>query len=108
MKKIGFMVAMFSLLICMPVLPASAEENQQPVKQDNVQFTESQKTELATIQKRILADKKELIEKYVEYGALSKEEADKMYAHFERHYKMMEQHDFQIPSHRPHTKHMPK
>ena len=100
MKKIGFMVAMFSLLICMPVLPASAE--------DNVQFTESQKTELATIQKRILADKKELIEKYVEYGALSKEEADKMYAHFERHYKMMEQHDFQLPSHRPHTKHMPK
>ena len=107
-KALVICFATLSLLFSILNLPASAEENQDVVKPDSVQFTDAQKTELATIQKRILADKKKLIEKYVEYGALSKEEADKMTSHFEKHYKMMEEHNFQIPSHRPHTRHMPK
>ncbi|MCK1991013.1 YckD family protein [Peribacillus muralis] len=83
--------------------PAAQDTN---VKRESVKFTEAQKTELANIQKRILADKKVLIEKYVEYGALTKEEGDKMLSHFEKHYKMMEEHNFQIPPHRPHSRHM--
>ncbi|MGG3496605.1 YckD family protein [Peribacillus simplex] len=77
-------------------------------KPESVQFTEVQKSEIAKIHKQILADKKKLIEKYVEYGALSKEEADKMFSHFEKHYKMMEEHNFQISPHRPHTGHTHK
>ncbi|MGE6376255.1 YckD family protein [Peribacillus muralis] len=85
--------------------PAAQDTNGNP---ERVQFTEAQKTELAKIQKRILADKKELIGKYVEYGALTQEEADKMISHFEKHYKMMEEHNFQVPQHRPHARHMQK
>ncbi|MEB2628242.1 DUF2680 domain-containing protein [Peribacillus frigoritolerans] len=84
----------------------AAQENK--AKTESVQFTDAQKSEIAKIQKQILADKKILIEKYVEYGALSKEEADKMVSHFEKHYKMMEEQNFQIPPHRPHTQHMHK
>jgi uncharacterized lipoprotein YehR (DUF1307 family) len=84
----------------------AAQENK--AMTESVQFTDAQKSEIAKIHKQILADKKILIEKYVEYGALSKEEADKMVSHFEKHYKMMEEHNFQIPPHRPHTGHMHK
>lgn len=107
-KAFAICLATLSLFFSILNVPVSAEENQEVVKPESVQFTDIQKTELATIQKRILADKKKLIEKYVEYGALSKEEADKMYSHFEKHYKMMEEHNFQIPPHPSHTRHMPK
>ncbi|MGE7603663.1 YckD family protein [Peribacillus sp. NPDC097675] len=106
MKK-AFVICLATLSLYFSILnvPVSAEVNQEVGKPDGVHFTDTQKSELATIQKRILADKKKLIEKYVEYGALTKEEADKMYSHFEKHYKMMEEHNFQIPSH---SRHMPK
>ncbi|MBK5442039.1 MULTISPECIES: YckD family protein [Peribacillus] len=106
MKK--FLVICFavcSLFLLSLNHPASAMDTQKSDKPESVQFTDAQKAELAKIQQQILADKKKLIEKYVEFGALSKEEADKMFSHFEKHYKMMEEHNFQIPPHRPHTQH---
>ncbi|MFD6440706.1 YckD family protein [Peribacillus sp. NPDC060186] len=108
MKK--FLVICFavcSLFLLSLNNPASAKDTQS-ANPESVQFTEAQKSELAKIQQQILADKKKLIEKYVEYGALSKEEADKMVSHFEKHYKMMEEHNFQIPPHRPHSQHKTK
>lgn len=107
-KALVICLAVCSLLLTNFNQPASATENQQTTKPESVEFTEAQKSELALIHQRILANKKELIEKYVEYGALSKEEADKMYSHFEKHHKMMEQNNYQIPSHRPHVQHNPK
>ncbi|MGG4268168.1 YckD family protein [Peribacillus simplex] len=106
MKKFLVIFLTACSLILVTLDYPSAQETK--TKPESVQFTDAQKSEIAKIHKQILADKKKLIEKYVEYGALSKEEADKMVSHFEKHYKMMEEHNFQIPPHRPHRGHMHK
>lgn len=105
MKKAAAICLVFcSFLIFTPFYSVSAQ-SENPEK---VQLTEAQKTEISKLQKEILADKKELVEKYAEYGAISKEEAERMKLHFDKQYDMMKKHNFQIPLHHGHHHHMPK
>ncbi|WP_318506629.1 YckD family protein [Bacillus sp. T3] len=67
--------------------------------QPQVQLTEQQKTELAQLHKDILEKKKEMIQKYVEFGVIEEEKGQMMIAHFEKHYEMMEQNGFMMPRH---------
>jgi hypothetical protein len=64
-----------------------------------VQLNEQQKTELAKLHKDILEKKKEMIQKYVEFGVIEEEKGQMMIAHFEKHYEMMEQNGFMMPHH---------
>jgi len=59
-----------------------------------VKLTDAQKAELAKLHKGILEQKKQLIQKYVEFGVIPKEKADKMIQRFEEHYKMLEENGF--------------
>jgi hypothetical protein len=71
--------------------------------QPDVKLTEQQKTELAKLHKDILEKKKEMINKYVEFGVIPEEKGQMMISHFEKHYEMLEQNGFVWKMH-PHHK----
>ena len=85
------------------------QTQQQPGKQPpgqaqpEVRLTEQQKTELANLHKDILEKKKEMINKYVEFGVIPEEKGQMMISHFEKHYEMLEQNGFVWKMH-PHHK----
>lgn len=95
-----------ALLLVLLAMPAYAEQNK-PVEQDKqVQLTEKQKAELSEIYQDLLEEKKELVQKYVEFGVISKEKGDQMIQKFEKHHKMIEQNGFKL-LHHPHAGHHP-
>ena len=107
-KSIFTSLTLVVLLFGFLILPtAYAEQNKpaEPAKQ--VQLTEDQKAELANIYKDILDEKKELIQKYMEFGVISKEKGDQVIKRLEEHFKMMEQNGFNLPHH-PHASPHPK
>ncbi len=59
-----------------------------------VQLTESQKKELATLQKDILLKRKEVISKYVEYGVMTEEKGKKIISRLEKRYEKLEENGF--------------
>jgi uncharacterized FlaG/YvyC family protein len=69
--------------------------------QPAVQLTEAQKTELAKLHKDILEKKKEMIQKYVEFGIIPEEKGQMIITHFDKHYEMLEQNGFilRMPPH---------
>lgn len=78
---------------------------------EEVKLTDAQKAELAKLHKSILEQKKQLIQKYVEFGVIPKEKGDKMIQRFDEHYKMLEQNGFVLkgpqggPGRGPHDHH---
>lgn len=80
-----------------------AEKPDQQQNQPQVQLNEQQKAELAKLHKDILEKKKEMINKYVEYGVIPEEKGQAMITHFEKHYEMLEQNGFVWKMH-PHHK----
>jgi uncharacterized lipoprotein YehR (DUF1307 family) len=73
---------------------AEVEKPQDAKNTEEVKLTDAQKAELAKLHKSILEQKKQLIQKYVEFGVIPKEQADKMIQRFEEHYKMLEENGF--------------
>jgi uncharacterized protein YlaN (UPF0358 family) len=59
-----------------------------------VQLTETQKKELATLQKDILMKRKEVISKYVEYGVMTEEKGKKIISRLEKRYQKLEENGF--------------
>ncbi|AYA74553.1 hypothetical protein DOE78_03275 [Bacillus sp. Y1] len=97
MKK--FVGIMAACLLSMSIFGAASSfaEVEKPEDANNTQevkLTDAQKAELAKLHKGILEQKKQLIQKYVEYGVIPKEKADKMIQRFEEHYKMLEENGF--------------
>lgn len=83
---------MFAFLtaISSPVYSATSAETTKP----DIQLTEQQKQELATLHKDILNKKKEVISKYVEYGVMSEEKGKKIISRMEKRYQLLEQNGF--------------
>ena len=59
-----------------------------------IQLTTEQKNELAAIQKELLKNKKTLIDKYVEYGVMTKEQGEKINSRFDLRFKQLEKNGF--------------
>ncbi|WP_034671879.1 YckD family protein [Ectobacillus panaciterrae] len=76
------------------LIPVHAETANTNQEQPAVQLTEKQKKELSALHKEILAKKKEVISKYVEYGVMPKEKGDKIISHMEEHYAKLEENGF--------------
>ncbi|WP_419880996.1 YckD family protein [Peribacillus sp. B-H-3] len=105
MKKTALILL---LVISMFTLSSASEvfANEQPAaKAEKVQLTDKQKSELSSIHEDILAKKKELIMKYVEYGMMSKEQGDKIIQRFEEHYNMLKENGYKMPGHYGHRHH---
>ncbi|WP_199880654.1 YckD family protein [Bacillus massiliglaciei] len=105
MKKLILLIPLALFLITGTILPASANHHEMEFKKVN--FTDTQKQELKNLHKKVADDKKNLIQKYAEFGAISQEDADKMISHFEKRLKSLEEHNYQFPVHK-HGKHMPQ
>lgn len=73
--------------------PVYSVTNEQVVK-PNAQLTEAQKQEIAALHKDILAKKKQLVNKYVEFGVISEEKGKKIISRMEQRYQKLEQNGF--------------
>ena len=106
MKKLVFSLLAFTFLLTagFNVSALANETKAAPEQEKTVTLTQAQQAEIGAIHKELLAKQKQLIQKYVEFGALSKEKADQVNNHFEKHYERMEQNGFEFPQHR-HQKH---
>ena len=99
-KQIVTSLTTVALLLGFFIMPTYAEQSKPPVEPEKqIQLTESQKAELAEIYQDLMEEKKELIQKYVEFGVLSKEKGDKIIQKFEEHYKLAEKNGFTLPHH---------
>ncbi|WP_157256144.1 DUF2680 domain-containing protein [Bacillus timonensis] len=83
-------------------IQASAEMGKD-VESPKVELTDKQKQELDKLYLDLLKTKKEILNKYVEFGVLSKEKADKKRNWLDEHYEKVKEHGY-IPLHR-HKKH---
>lgn len=107
MKKLVFSLLAFTFLLTAGFNVSALANNETKAaaeQEKTVTLTEAQQAEIGAIHKELLAKQKQLIQKYVEFGALSKEKADQVNNHFEKHYERMEQNGFEFPQHR-HQKH---
>jgi hypothetical protein len=84
-------------------VPAFAEETPAEPKSEEVKLTDEQKQELGDMHKKMLKEKRALINKYVEYGVMPQEKADKIMTRMEEHYTKMERNGF-IPNWDHHDK----
>ena len=105
-KQIVTSLTTIALLLGLFINPTYAEQNKPAEQEKQIQLTESQKAELSEIYQDLMEEKKELIQKYVEFGVLSKEKGDQMIQKLEEHYKMAKKNGFMLP-HRPHNGHHP-
>ena len=97
MKKIMTATILAVLLSFEGAAFVFAQESEGPEEKTVAPLTEEQIAEVKEIHQTILAQKKMLIKKYVEYGKISEEQGEKITERFDRHYKMMEENGFQMP-----------
>ncbi|MER2256698.1 MAG: DUF2680 domain-containing protein [Priestia megaterium] len=101
MRKI--MISAAAAFLFMSATPVLAENNPQPKTKD-VQLTSQQKQELSVLYKEMLAKKKEILSKYVEYGVLSKTESQNISLHMENRYQDLDKNGF-VPQRHCHKMH---
>lgn len=84
------MVFAFVITLGAPAYSAAEAESAPP----KVQLTDPQKQDLAARHQDILAQKKEVVAKYVEYGVISEEKGKKIISRMEQRYQKLEQNGF--------------
>ncbi len=70
-------------------------EDQKPTE-TMPELTENQQKELAIMYQDMFDKRKGIISKYVEFGVIEKEKADKIIEHLDEHYRMLEENGFVI------------
>lgn len=63
-------------------------------KTERIRLSENEVKELEKINEDILEKREELIEKYVEFGILSEDRAERMKAHLDDHFRQMKERQF--------------
>ncbi|MBM7702064.1 YckD family protein [Metabacillus iocasae] len=104
MRKFISTVALTAIVLSSSLTAVHAETSNQPIREKNIQLTDAQKQELSTLHKELLTKRKEVIQKYVEYGVMPKEKGDKIMSHLEKRYDQLEENNF-IPKWEHHKKH---
>lgn len=102
MKRMTGFVLLLSFFL-LGGIQANAEMEKDAEK-PKVELTDKQKQELDELYLELLETKKEIINKYVEYGVLPKEKADKKLNWLDEHYQKIKEHGY-IPMHHHHKKH---
>lgn len=91
----GIVAALTVIFVLVSGVFSTAQASETPEKT----LTEEQKQEMGMLHKEMLELKKEVVEKYVEYGILSELQGKKMRSYFEKRYKKLEQNGF-IPKYK--------
>lgn len=84
-------------------LQAHADHHPAEEQAAKVTLSEQQKSELASLHKEILAKKKEVIGKYVQFGVMSEEKGKHAITRMEKRYEMLEKNGF-VPKWDKHEK----
>ncbi|MFT4416738.1 YckD family protein [Fredinandcohnia humi] len=92
------LVALLGLTIFGGTL-TSAEMDSKDGERAKIELTDEQKQELDALYKDLLEARKAILDKYVEYGVLSKGEAEKKLAWLEEHYTKVKEHGYLPPMH---------
>jgi hypothetical protein len=108
MKKLILSLFALSIIWTGASLTGYAEGQPQTEKIKQVELTKEQQSELAAIHEEIFAKKKELIEKYVEFGSISEEQGKQIMERFDQHYKLLQESNYQMPHHHHHDQEHPK
>lgn len=106
MKKLLMALLTITIVTSNFEIMALAENDQQEneIKQEQkIELTTKQQDELAVLHKEMLAKKIEIVQKYVEFGAISKEKAAMIVKHMDKHYQTLVENGFQ-PHHSHHHK----
>ena len=96
-RAIQIISATALLMLIFIAMPAFAEEPHMKKESSTKQaivLTDQQKQELAMIYQEMFNKKRQLIEKYAEFGVVSKEQATKWTARLNEHYLKLEQNGF--------------
>lgn len=102
MKK-RWVTVITAILMCLGIMGFSLETKaEMPV---DIKLTEKQQEEMKSLQQDALNQKKEIINKYVEYGVFSKEKGQKIITHLEERYLKLEQNGFVPVIHDDYRKH---
>ncbi len=113
MKKLHVIFGICLSLILAGVLYSSPDVEAKPLNEDEqngqeIQLTDQQKAELDVLYKDIMETRKQIINKYVEYGVISEEKAEKKIAHINEFYEKLKSNNY-IPKwnhkHRHHHDH---
>lgn len=106
MSKRWFSV-MIAILMTVGLMGLSSLEAKADMPTD-VKLTTEQQEEMKSLQQDALNQKKEVINKYVEYGVFSKEKGQKIITHLEERYIKLEQNGFVPIYHDDYKKHRSK
>lgn len=102
MRKI-ILIVIFSLLLLWPMTSLTEAQVGIPrnqivdMKEKPVKLTDKQKEELKSLNQEVLDKRKEVIQKYVEYGMISKERGNIIISNMEQRHKELEENDFIYP-----------
>lgn len=100
-RALRMLLVVSVLTLAFAAAPAFAEQpeesEERPTHEAAASLTEQQKSELAAIYKDLFEKKKQLIAKYLEFGVISQEKANKWTDRLDAHYTKLEQNDF-IPN----------
>jgi len=87
--------ALLFMIISMPMAVAAQEGMEKSPKATNeINLTDEQKSELKQLHEKMFEIKKQMIEKYVEYGIITKEQAQKKLEKLEKVKKLKEQNGY--------------
>jgi hypothetical protein len=105
MKRLLSIVTVFLLSLGVVLAPASASVNTSPEKQTKeVSLSQEQKTELSKLHKELFEKKKEIVNKYIEYGVFSEEKGKKILGKMESRLKELEENEY-LPKWERHKHH---
>ena len=107
MKK--SMVYGFLFILCLSMVvgkQAYAQEDDLQQEETQVKLTDEQKSELDALYKEAFEARKKIIDKYVEFGVMTKEKAEKKQAHMDKFYEKLKENEY-IPKfhHKGHSHH---
>ncbi|MDG5786125.1 YckD family protein [Evansella sp. AB-P1] len=91
MKKV-FVSMLAALFLSIGTLGVTTDVSAEEVS--DIQLTEEQKNEMSELQSDVLEKKKEIINKYVEYGVFTSEKGEKIKQHLDKHYSKLEKNGF--------------
>lgn len=88
-------------MLCGLAVSAAAAADEEALRDDggksSVQLTDKQRKEIAKLHESILAKKKALVAKYVEYGVISREKGDEIIGKMERRFDRLKMNGY-IPN----------
>lgn len=103
MKKILVSLAVMLMLTLSGSVAVHAELDHHKPKFNEVELTEQQITELKIMYEDLVNQRKGLVEKYLEFGILSEDDAEKMNEHLDGYIEKLEKNNF-IPKWDGHKK----